>query len=78
MFLVLRQRRYRKFNSYASTFNLLFFNTVAGQIVVLLGFFFWGGGNLAERNLGDPGENPRKIFEIFIPEIAANASNFKN
>ena len=41
-------------------------------------FFFGGGGNLAERNLGGSEEKPLKIFEIFIPEIAANASNFKN
>ena len=27
---------------------------------------------------GDRGEKTLKIFEIFIPEIAANASNFKN
>ena len=37
-----------------------------------------GGGDLVERNLGGMTENPRKIFEIAIPEIAANASNFKN
>ena len=41
-------------------------------------FFLGGGGYLAQWNLGGPGENPLKIFEIFIPEIAANASNFKN
>ena len=38
---------------------------------------FWGGGggsNLAERNLKGSGGKP---LEIFIPEIAANASNFK-
>ena len=43
-----------------------------------LGFFLGGGGrNLSERNLGErgPGEKPRKIG---IPEIAANATNFKN
>ena len=31
---------------------------------------------MAERNLRGPGEKPRKIFEIFIPEIAGNAPNF--
>ena len=38
-----------------------------------------GGGNLAKRKLGGPGggETP-EIFGIFVPEIAANASNFKN
>ena len=36
-----------------------------------------GGGDLAERNLGGTGGKNLKIFEIFIPEIAANASNFK-
>ena len=41
-------------------------------------FFLGGGGQLAEQNLGGPGENPRKIVEIFIPEIAANALNLKN
>ena len=53
------------------------FSTVAGQNV----FLWWGGGGgvqLAERNLGGSEEKPLKIFEIFIPEIAANASNFKN
>ena len=44
----------------------------------LVFFLGGGGGNLAERNLGGPWENPRKIFEVFIPEIAADASNFKN
>ena len=39
---------------------------------------FLGGGKIAKRNLGGSGENPLKIFEIFCPEIAANASNFKN
>ena len=47
-------------------------------------FFLGGGGgvgghNLAERNLvGSGGGKTLKIFEIFIPEIAANASNIKN
>ena len=42
--------------------------------------FFWrGGGDLAEWNLGGVREKKTlKIFEIFIPEIASNASNFKN
>ena len=42
---------------------------------------FWGEPNLAERNQGGgggPGETPLNIFEIFIPETAANTSNFKN
>ena len=39
-----------------------------------------GGGNLAERKLrvGGQGENTLESFEIFIPKIAANASNFKS
>ena len=38
-----------------------------------------GGGNRwSSETLGGSGENPRKIFEISIPEIAANASDFKN
>ena len=44
-------------------------------------FFFLGGGgggNLAKRNLRGSGGKPLQIFEIFIPEIAANASDFKN
>ena len=41
--------------------------------------FFWGGADLAEWNLGGVREKKNlKIFEIFIPEIASNASNFKN
>ena len=36
------------------------------------------GPNLAERNLGGLREKPVNIFEIFLPEFAANASNFKN
>ena len=47
------------------------FSTVAWQII-------FGGPNLAEQNLGGPGRNPQKIFEILFPEIAANASSFKN
>ena len=40
---------------------------------------FGGGANLAERNLGGSGGGKTlKNFEIFIPEIAANASNFRN
>ena len=27
------------------------------------------------RNVGGPEKNPRKLFEIFIPEIAENAPN---
>ena len=32
---------------------------------------------MAEQTLGGPEQKSLKIFEIFIPEIAANASNFK-
>ena len=39
-------------------------------LFVCLGFF-WGGEG------GRPGEKSLKIFELFISEIAANASNFK-
>ena len=39
---------------------------------------FLGEPNTAEQNLRGPGEKPRKIFEIFIPEIAGNAPNFMN
>ena len=48
-------------------------SAVAGQNA-----FFGGGGNLAEQNLGGLGEKHWKTFEIFIPEIVANASNFRN
>ena len=38
-----------------------------------------GGGELGRAKLRGSGElKPLKLFEIFIPEIAANASNFKN
>ena len=47
-------------------------------VVVVVVVFFGGGGNLAERNLGGSGKKIPKNFEILIPEIAANASNFKN
>ena len=42
--------------------------------------FFWGGGGATwpSETYGGPGEKTLKIFEIFIPEIAANAPNFKN
>ena len=47
------------------------FSTVAGQNVL-------GGAQLGQaKHRGVPGK-PLKIFEIFIPEIAENASNFKN
>ena len=52
--------------------SLGIFSTVAGQNVS------GGGGELAEPNIESLGERPRKVFEIFIPEIAANASNDKN
>ena len=32
---------------------------------------------MAEQTLGGPEQKSLKIFEIFIPEIVANASNFK-
>ena len=48
-----------------------------GKIVI---FFLGGGGGdkSSARNLGGHGENSQNIFEIFIPEISANASRFKN
>ena len=47
-------------------------STVAGQSVL-------GGGQLSRaKPTGVRGKKTLKIFEIFIPEIAANASNFKN
>ena len=48
-------------------------STTAGQSVLGGAQFGW-----AKPWGGGPGENPQKNFEIFIPEIAANASNFKN
>ena len=59
-----------KFNVYSKFIH----STVAGEN----GFFFWGGGQLGEQKLEGSGGKPLKLFEIFIPEIAANASNFKN
>ena len=52
-----------------------FFSTVVRQNV-----FFWGGGGRLGRAKPrlSGGKKTRKSFEIFIPEIAANASNFKN
>ena len=43
------------------------------------GIFFGGGGRVgrARPRRGGPGEKTLKIFEVFIPENAANASNFK-
>ena len=42
---------------------------------------FWGGGG-AQLGRAKPREirekKTLKIFEIFIPEIATNTSNFKN
>ena len=50
----------------------IYISTVSGQIVL-------GGSQLVRvKLLGGPGEKSQKIFEIFIPEIATNASNFKN
>ena len=46
------------------------FSAVAGKLL------FLGGGNLGVQNLRGPGGNLQEIFEIFIPEIIANASNF--
>ena len=50
-------------------------STVGGQ-----NDFFFGGGRvqLTKRHLGGPEKKTLKIFEIFIPEITANASIFKN
>ena len=44
---------------------------VAGQIVL-------GGPTCPSETYGGSRENPLKLFEIFIHEIATNASNFKN
>ena len=39
----------------------------------------WGeGGQLGRANLGGSEGKPLKIFEIFIPEITPNVSNFEN
>ena len=50
------------------------YSTVAGKI-----FLFFGGGGVgrARPRGGGPGEKTLKIFEVFIPENAANASNLK-
>ena len=43
--------------------------------------FFYGGGGGGQIGRAKPRESrgkTLKMFEIFIPEIAANASNFKN
>ena len=46
-----------------------------------LGGFFWRGGGGGEVGRARPrgvwGKKNLKIFEVFIPENAANASNFK-
>ena len=53
--------------------KLCYVSTIAGQNV------FWGGAQLGRvKPRGGPGGKTLKIFEIFIPEIAANASNIKN
>ena len=50
-------------------------STVAGQN----GFFLGGGGQLGRaKPRGVRGGNPLQTLEIFVPEIAANASNSKN
>ena len=47
-------------------------STVAGQNVL-------GGGQLGRaKSRGAPGGKTPENFEIFIPKIAVNASNFKN
>ena len=51
------------------------FSTVAGQNILGGG---GGGPTWPSETYGGPGEKPLKIIEIFIFEIAANASNFKN
>ena len=55
-------------------------SAITGHNVFFVFVFYLGGGggNLAERNLMWSGRKPQKIIEIFFPEIAANASNFKN
>ena len=49
-------------------------STVAGQNVLGEG----GGATWPSETYGGLGGKPLKIIEIFIFEIAANASNFKN
>ena len=41
-------------------------------------FFFFGGGGGAQLGRASEIYGGRKIFEIFIPEIAENTPNFKN
>ena len=41
-------------------------------------FFFFGGGGGGTWPSETQGENLQKIFEIFILEITANASNFNS
>ena len=45
-------------------------------IYIYIFFFFWGGGGTWPSET--QGENLQKIFEIFILEITANASNFNS
>ena len=69
------QGKFAKLNLYtikSSVFSARQSSTVAGQNV-----FFGGGALCRAKHRGVPGENPLKIFEIFVPEIAANASNLK-
>ena len=61
---------------YGITRSNILCSTVAGQNVCVL--FFWGVQLGRVKPMGVGGKNPLKMFEIFIPEIAANASNFKN
>ena len=55
--------------NYCAVLSVSYLSAEAGQNV-------FRGPNL--QNLGDLGENPQKIFEIFIPEITANRSNFRH
>ena len=55
--------------NYCAVLSVSYLSAVAGQNV-------FRGPNL--QNLGGLGEKPQKIFEIFIPEVTANAKNFKH
>ena len=70
-----QKREFKEFYhyKYISLCKTKYFNTstVAGQIVL-------GAQILRVKPRGVPREKARKIFEIFTPEMAANALNFKN
>ena len=68
----------KKYISSSIIFTALL-STVAGQ----MGSFFWGGGGgVGQLGRAKPMEVREKkilkIFELFIPEIATDAPNFKN